>query len=225
MITGLPSCGGTCHTRTATPSAAVSGTSCASGSPAAAGVVWIVSGKYISERCAKYIIAASADVAANAMTASQPNTAIVRDHFVRRHLWATRGAARAESSRRRAAARARPMSSLSAWSHGEAETGGVVYAYSVVEHERKLTAYTKQTGRLFLSRPAEFRAPPRDRQPWRATTDLLTDRPARSATGNRSLRSRPYACPNSNRAQAEHSRDRAADSTQPAAAADSGGGG
>jgi len=40
--------------------AVVSGTSTASGSPASTGMTWAVSGKYISERCVKYTVAASA---------------------------------------------------------------------------------------------------------------------------------------------------------------------
>ena len=60
MTTGLSSRGGTCQTITFSPSAVSSTTSSACGSPAAAGAVRTVSGKYISARCAKYISAATA---------------------------------------------------------------------------------------------------------------------------------------------------------------------
>ena len=46
------------------PSDAVSGTSSASGRPAAAGVVWTVSGKYISDRCATINDRRQADIEA-----------------------------------------------------------------------------------------------------------------------------------------------------------------
>src|SRR5437763_4758836 len=89
------------------PSAAVSGTSSASGKPAAAGSTWAVSGKYINERWAKYIVVASPRYRHNARTVVQPIASIVRDPgrvrglFCRSHpskLWAN-AAARQRSGR------------------------------------------------------------------------------------------------------------------------------
>ena len=63
MTTGLPSFGGTCQAMTFVPSAERSITSAACGNPASAGAMRAVSGKYISARCATYMIATQAEIA------------------------------------------------------------------------------------------------------------------------------------------------------------------